>query len=148
MGNQSSAWTPTCISDDNNYCDQNNPYLNSEHQLLWEYQRYKPGLGWAASENFESSDPGRYASHDGTHFGDTLQVLFYDYEAQVVILYYCQFQSVAPPVPRGYKVDEGWAVVIQRRVSKRKDGVGLIDETCISDKFGWLYSDSFRSLRW
>lgn len=75
MGNQSSTWTPTCIGDDNEYLDQRNIYINPEHQFLWEYQRYKPGLGWAASENFEVDDPGRYATHDESSFGETLQVV-------------------------------------------------------------------------
>ena len=45
-----------------------------DNQLIWEYQRYKIGLGWSAGENFLENDPGRYSSYDETIYGETLQV--------------------------------------------------------------------------
>lgn len=101
-----------------------------DDQLVWEFQRFQPNTGWAAGGNFNSADPGRYASYNRKIFGESLQ-------------------TVAPIVPPGYNVDQNWKIVIQKRVRKIKlaDG-GDVDETGITDKFGWHYGDSFLSSNW
>lgn len=79
MGNQSSNWAAACIDDYGDECHYDDYRRGaSEQQLVWEYQRYKPDIGWAAGENFETSDPGRYATYDESIFGETLQVIFFD----------------------------------------------------------------------
>eukprot|EP00602_Paraphysomonas_sp_CaronLab_P004089 CAMPEP_0185023762 /NCGR_PEP_ID=MMETSP1103-20130426/6392_1 /TAXON_ID=36769 /ORGANISM="Paraphysomonas bandaiensis, Strain Caron Lab Isolate" /LENGTH=128 /DNA_ID=CAMNT_0027556503 /DNA_START=168 /DNA_END=551 /DNA_ORIENTATION=- len=100
-----------------------------ENQLLWEFQRFKKSIGWGAGQNFDPNDPGRYASHDMKIYGDTLQ-------------------SVAPPVPPNYRVDQGWTIVVQKRIVKSKNGAGNVDETGITDRFGWHYAKAFNSDKW
>jgi hypothetical protein len=133
MGTNESIFA--CIEDDevvNEECDDQESHGTSvdDEQLVWEFQRYQPNIGWAAGENFENSDPGRYASYNRKTFGDTLQ-------------------SVAPEVPPGFKVDLNWRIVVQKRIkSKSLSEGGNIDETGITDKFGWHYSNSFFAAKW
>jgi hypothetical protein len=80
---------------------------NTGRQIVWEYQRFHPSLGWGAA-NFQ--DPGdlplcaatnvRFATQSLEEFGDSMQ-------------------SVAPPLPPGWQVDLSWAIVVQRRTRRR-----------------------------
>ena len=80
---------------------------NAGRQIVWEYQRFLPGLGWGAA-NFEH--PGdlplcatanvRFATMGHERFGDSMA-------------------SVAPPVPPGWAVDLSWSIVVPRRIRKR-----------------------------
>lgn len=74
MGNQPLSWNITCIEEDSDYLECGNMPSGVDNQLIWEYQRYKIGLGWSAGENFLENDPGRYSSYDETIYGETLQV--------------------------------------------------------------------------
>jgi hypothetical protein len=57
-------------------------------------------------------------------------------------------KSVDPGVPPGFKVDLGWSVAFHKKVSKYKQGVGYVDQTSISDRFGWHYAKSFSAEKW
>jgi hypothetical protein len=80
---------------------------NAGRQIVWEYQRFQPGLGWGAA-NFEdpkdlplsAANNVRFATLDHEYFGDSMA-------------------AVAPPVPAGWTVDLSWSIVIQRRIRKR-----------------------------
>jgi len=99
-------------------------------QILWEFQRFDPALGWGAGKNFETNDPGRWATEDETSFGDTLA-------------------SVAPVIPDGYKVDINWAIVVKKKIRKMKRSEGGdVDDTGITDRFGWHYAKAFNSRKW
>lgn len=105
-------------------------------QIVWEYQRFHPILGWGAA-NFEhpadlpldAATNVRFASVDHEKFGDSIQ-------------------SVAPPLPKGWKVDISWTIVVQRRTRKRGGRGGDVDETALSDKFGWRYANRFTDDIW
>jgi len=110
---------------------------NAGRQIVWEYQRFLPGLGWGAA-NFE--DPGdlplsaatnvRFATVDHERFGDSMA-------------------AVAPEIPPGWAVDLTWSIVVQRRIRKRAGrGGGDVDETGMSDRFGWHYGRHIRDDKW
>lgn len=98
--------------------------------IIWEFQRYHPATGWGAGGNLLPTDPGRWANHKRDVFEDTLQ-------------------GVAPPIPVGYRVDLGWAIVVQRRkYSKPSTTPQSNAKASITDCFGWHYSNSFDSRAW
>lgn len=106
------------------------PKFTGYEQIVWEFQRYKENIGWGAGNNFEPNDPGRYSNYYGTLWGDTLE-------------------SVSPSIPREYKIDLDWKIVVEKRIKERSsaDG-GNIDQTSIIDRFGWRYADSFKAEEW
>mmetsp|Transcript_2827 Transcript_2827/g.2987 ORF Transcript_2827/g.2987 Transcript_2827/m.2987 type:complete len:173 (-) Transcript_2827:68-586(-) len=99
-------------------------------QLLWEFQRFNKELGWGGLQNFETGDLGRWSNESEDVFGETLA-------------------SVAPPVPTGYSIEQNWSIVVKKRIRhvKKCDG-GDVDETGITDRFGWHYCQSFKSNAW
>ena len=128
MGNSDSSlnWsTLNCFEADNLEEARDFDCKNITQQIIWEYQRYIPSIGWGAGSNLLETDPGRWATHRRDRFGDTLQ-------------------SVAPQIPAGYRVDLGWAIVVQKRKQKPNAPV----KTSITDLFGWHYSNSFDSTSW
>jgi hypothetical protein len=144
MGNDSSSpsWSVSCIEN----LDTEHPSIEYEEesenvQCIWEFQRYKNGVGWGAGDNFEGGDPGRFSSFDQKAFGNTLQVM-------LLIILSSSEKSVDPGVPQGFKIDLGWSVVFHKKVSDYKKGIGYIDETSISDRFGWYYAKSFAADKW
>lgn len=107
---------------------------NNGRQIVWEYQRYDSDLGWGSANFIDSDFPltskVRFATYDHSHFGDSIQ-------------------SVAPPIPPGWKVDMSWAIVVQKRIRKRgKRGGGDVDETKMSDRFGWHYGNDLHGDKW
>jgi hypothetical protein len=145
MGNDSSSpgWTVSCIEN----LDKEHSFAEYEEeseniQIIWEFQRYQKGVGWGAGDHFDRGDPGRFSSFDRKVFGNTLQVIIFSYLSS------SETQSVDPGVPPGFKVDLGWSVVFHKKVSEYKQGIGYIDETSISDRFGWYYAKSFSADKW
>eukprot|EP01041_Mallomonas_annulata_P005567 gene5567-11203_t len=103
---------------------------DEKHQILWEFQRYNSILGWGGCNNFESGDPGRWTTEKEDVFGDTLA-------------------SVAPPIPEGYRVEQNWSIVVRKRIRKMQSSEGgEIDQTGITDRFGWHYAQTFKSKAW
>lgn len=106
------------------------PDGNTYIQLLWEFQRFSKDLGWGGTKNFEPTDLGRWSNESEKIFGETLA-------------------SVAPLVPPGYCIEQNWSIVVKKRIRqvKNADG-GDVDETGITDRFGWHYCNSFTSRSW
>ncbi len=99
-------------------------------QILWEFQRYNPTMGWGGTNNFETGDPGRWATENEETYGDSLT-------------------SVAPLVPDEYVIEQNWTIVVKKRVKKKKKSEGGdVDETGITDRFGWHYGKSFKTKTW
>ena len=96
------------------------------HHIVWEFQRYQPSTGWGAGKNLLPTDPGRWANHKRDKFKDSLE-------------------DIAPPIPHGYCVDLGWAIVVQKRKYKPNT---KITKLSITDRFGWHYSSSFEATSW
>lgn len=132
----SNAWgTFDCFTDDGEssmITDSSISEINSEdiiQHVIWEFQRYHPAIGWGAGGNLLPKDPGRWANHRRDIFGDTLQ-------------------GVAPAIPEGYRVDLGWAIVVQRRKYKANIAPQENAKASITDCFGWHYSNSFEARSW
>jgi hypothetical protein len=100
---------------------------NVRRQIVWEFQRYNDATGWGGSkENLLPSDPGRWSTASKNRFGDSLL-------------------SVSPPIPPGYCVDLGWAIVVQ----KPRAGVPMYQyQPGVTDIFGWHYAPAFDSKVW
>ena len=113
--------TDSSISEINN--------VNLIQHVVWEFQRYHPATGWGAGGNLLPTDPGRWANHKRDRFEDTLQ-------------------GVAPPIPEGYRVDLGWAIVVQKRKYKKNVPAQSSAKTSITDCFGWHYASTFDAKSW
>lgn len=74
MGNgHPNSWAVSCIDQDSHFPEEE---AESEYvQIIWEFQRYREGVGWGAGDNFYPGDPGRFSSFDRKIFGNTLQVI-------------------------------------------------------------------------
>ena len=129
MGNSDSlSWSAfSCFEDQSDSLNDDMDFdmRNNTQQIIWEFQRFNPETGWGAGNNLMPDDPGRWATQTKDKFGDTLQ-------------------SVAPPVPPNYRVDLGWAIVVQKRKHRSSGPV----KASITDLFGWHYSNSFFASTW
>ena len=143
MGNSTSnnnngtdGWASfNCFTDDgedSSITDNSIAEINNEEMvqhIIWEFQRYHPATGWGAGKNLLPTDPGRYASHKRDVYASSLQEL-------------------APPIPGGYRVDLGWAIVVQKRKYKPNATVEEVAKSSITDCFGWHYANSFDARSW
>ncbi len=97
-----------------------------EEQVVYEYQRWEPVIGWGPS--LLPTDPGRYFPIPVQWFYN--DVLF-RWSAAGGTRFEKEFDAIIPPIPDGWVVNKPWGTVSTSR-----------------DPEGWQYADSFYSTDW